>query len=271
MKKIFYFIFAMTFLASCNYNQDKIEELERQLDSVKSVNLEGNDKILELLETMDGVQEMVDEIKQKENILSSNKLNGEQKQKLKDDIESIKNRLQDYKDKIANLQSSLNSQIAANSKLKNIISNLEQTVKNQESEINNLNSQIADIKTYVTKVEEDNQKLTQELNNKTSEVATLNNKIENIEIENDKAYYIIGTGKDLKTSGIVAKKKIGKLEKELAVEISKKSIRSISIDSKFKILSSHPDASYQITAQGLEIIDYKKFWSITDFLVIQKK
>ena len=86
---------------------------------------------------------------------------------------------------------------------------------------------------------------------------------------------MIGTSKELKTSGIVKSGEVlADFNKDLFTKIDIRKVTEISILSKkAKILSSHPSTAYKFTGdkkviQALQILDYKSFWSNSKYLVI---
>ncbi|HWY39117.1 MAG TPA: hypothetical protein VNY73_11195, partial [Bacteroidia bacterium] len=98
------------------------------------------------------------------------------------------------------------------------------------------------------------------------------------------AYYVIGTGKELKQKGITEKEGgfigLGKttevkkdFNKDYFTKIDISQTTSIPIGAKkIKILSTHPSNSYKLVGEKpvekLEITNAEEFWSASKYLVI---
>ncbi len=111
-----------------------------------------------------------------------------------------------------------------------------------------------------------------ELANKDAELTDLRGKV-------SMAYYYVGTSKDIKTNAIFGKKNINpNVKMTVFTRIDDiNELRQIETKSaKADVMSPHPTGSYTINNKNpknlvVEIKDPEKFWSVTRFLVIQKK
>ena len=95
-------------------------------------------------------------------------------------------------------------------------------------------------------------------------------------------YYIFGTSKELKeakvvTGGFISSPKILKesIDKSIFIKIDIRDVKEIPVYAKkAKVLSDQPKDSYTIAKDAnsqvvIKINDYKKFWSLGQFLIIQ--
>ena len=146
-----------------------------------------------------------------------------------------------------------------------------------EAQLNEKDIQITDLK---NKVEQLNIELT-------NLVVNYENLEQESQVKTEKlnlAYYVIGTGKELKQKGITEKEggfvglgKVTELKKDFnkeyftKIDVSQTTVIPIGAK-KIKILSTHPSSSYKLVGQKpvekLEIINADDFWSVSKYLVI---
>jgi len=284
MKTIFKFL-AVTIIfcaaiinVSCGNGKEKeanplADSLSGDNSNLKGQLTEKEQALQEFVGAFNEIQTNLNEIKEKEKIVSANTQSGDVKSKeeqIKQDIQSIYDLMSKNKSRINSL----------NKKLKNSntkIAGLEQMIATLEAQLNEKDVQINDLKNKI-------EQLNIELSN-----ITVN--YENLETENqvkteklNLAYYVIGTGKELKQKGITEKEggfiglgKITELKKDFnkdyftKVDITQTTTIPIGAK-KIKILSAHPSSSYKLIGQKpvekLEITNTDDFWSVSKYLVI---
>lgn len=284
MKTSMKFIAALILLAgsllqsSCTGKNEK--EANPLADSLASdnSNLKGelSEKevaLQEFVNAFNDIQSNLNEIKEKEKIVTTNTQGGDVKSKeeqIKQDIQSIYELMAKNKSRIASL----------NKKLKNSntkIQGLEQMIATLESQLNEKDVQIGDLK---NKIEE----LNIELSNITVNYENLEKESEAKTEKLNLAYYVIGTAKELKEKGITTKEGgivgLGKTT-EIKKDFNKDYFTKVDISQtntiplgakKVKILSSHPSNSYKLVGEKpvekLEITNADDFWSVSKYLVI---
>ena len=219
------------------------------------------------------IQSNLDEIKAKEKIVTNASKDGDVKSKedqIKQDIQSIYDLMQKNRARIASLQSKLKT---ANTK----IDGLEQMIAGLQTQLNDKDAQIGDLKN--------------QLEQKNIELSNLNTNYQNLEQDNqgkvqqlNTAYYIIGTGKELKEDGVTSKEGgfigLGKtmelkpdFNKDKFTKIDITQVTSIPIGAKkAKVLTTHPSSSYKLTGEkpvkSIDISNATDFWSSSKYLVI---
>jgi Chromosome segregation ATPases len=288
MKKFFIAIAAIVFAASCG-NKQEVEKLKQEnlklseLVSVKDTTL--NNIFLSLSE----IEENLDAVKQKQNVITVNTKSGELskdvKERIKDDIAQINELLEKNKKTIANLQSTAKKLKAANLKiegLEKLIEQLNQQIGEKDAEIAQLkeqlvklNFQVAELNTRVDTLSANKKRLEENVEAKTNELNT--------------GYYVIGQQKELAEKGVIDRKGgfigIGRTSTVNAninissfTKIDIRTFEGMEINHKnVKILSTHPSDSYKLVVDDhnyckeLQILDAKKFWSSSKYLIITYK
>ena len=284
MKKTKHFAFFViiiltNFLVSnCSKGSDDSENSIK--DSIENVsgNLNGNlnekdAAIQELVSSFKEIQENLNDIKEKEKIISKVTSDGDVKSKedqIKEDIQSIYDLMAKNKDRIASLSKKLK-----NSKLK--IEGLEKMIENMQATLNLKDSEIEELKTKI-------EGLNVELSNLTTNYKAVENESnQKTEIINT-AFYAIGTSKELKENNVITKEGgiigLGKTTK-LSSDFNKEYFTKINIEKttsinlgakKIKMLTTHPSSSYKLVGEKpiekLEITNTKEFWSTSKYLVI---
>ena len=285
MKKFLIAIAIVVFAASCG-NKQEVDKLKAenqklsQLVSVKDTTL--NNIFMSLSE----VEENLEAVKQKQNIISVTTKQGELsrdvKDRIKDDIAQINELLEKNKQTIANLQGTAKKLKAANLKidgLEKMIAELTRQNGEKDAEIaslkeqlTKLNFQLAELNTRVDTLTTRKQALEENVTARTNELNT--------------AYFVIGSQKELEQKGIINRSGgfigIGKtstvnanVNLDAFTKIDIRTFQGIEIGHKnVKILSTHPSDSYNLKVDsknfcsGIEITNSKKFWQSSKYLVI---
>ena len=219
------------------------------------------------------IQANLDEIKAKEKIVSGNTQSGDVKSKeeqIKADIQSIYDLMGKNKSRIASLNKKLKN---ANTK----IQGLEQMIMNLEAQLNEKDVQIGDLKNKIEQLNIELSNITVNYQNVEQESAVKTEKL-------NTAYYVIGTGKELKQKGVTEKEGgfigLGKttelkkdFNKDYFTKIDASQTTTIPIGAKkIKIITVHPSGSYRLIGQKpvekLEITNVDEFWGASKYLVI---
>src|SRR6201981_2786619 len=219
------------------------------------------------------IQANLDEIKSKEKIVTGASQGSDVKSKeeqIKQDIQSIYDLMAKNKARVASLSKKLKT---ANTK----IDGLEKMIAGLESQLNEKEGQITDLKN--------------QLEQKNIELSNLTTNYQNLEQDNqgkttqlNTAYYIIGTGKELKADGVTEKEGgfigLGKsmeikkdFNKDKFTKIDITQVSSIQLGAKkVTILTNHPSSSYKLVGekpvQKIDITNATDFWSSSKYLVI---
>ena len=246
-----------------------------------------NDEMNQFFETLNEIEDNLAKVSSKfgsveELRRGKTEIRNDVKMKINDQINDINNMLSDNKQRLNALSKKLSESGAENTKLKEYIEKLQTRIEEQENEI----------QTLVTELEQ-KKIIIENLNTNVAELTKANTEKEQIIAkqiaESNKVYYIVGTYDELKEAGIVTKTGgfigIGKkqqitndLNTALFTQTDKTKTNIININKeKVKILSRHPEGSYELVMDGnkvcsaIKITNYNEFWKYTDYLVITTK
>jgi DNA repair exonuclease SbcCD ATPase subunit len=275
----------LSVITSCgNGGADEENPLADSLSGVNS-ELQGKltDKemaIQQFVNTFNDIQSNLNEIKEKEKIITLSTKNGDVKSKeeqIKEDIQAIYELMGKNKSKINSLNKKLKT-------AKSKITGLEQLIANLEAQLNEKDLQITDLK---NQIEQLNIELSN-LNLNYEDLALKYNEVsEEVDVKTTKlntAYYVIGTSKELKENGVITKEGgfigIGK-SAQLKQDFNKDYFTKVDITKftnlpiaakKAKVITSHPSSSYKLngekTIESIEIKNSEEFWSTSKYLVI---
>lgn len=284
MKRIIIALLIVPFFVGCN--QKELKQLKEQNQQLTVMAQEKDSSINDFIGALNTIEENLEIIKQKENIIAVNaeNPNQSQKQKIASDLTSINNLLEQNKLKIEELNKKLNNSWYQNSKLRKLTDRLKAELETKEGEIVVLNDKVAKLN---IEVESLNGKVT-ELNGTVLALNTENEdkakQISNSTNELNTAYYVFGTSKELAEKNVISKDGgfigIGKtavLSKDFntsefeKIDITKTTTIPV-IGKKISLVTNHPTSSYKVegaeTVEGITILDPVEFWKSSKYLVV---
>ena len=291
MKKIFLTMLAALPLlfAACNGEDPEKAAAIQRADSLQSIVDAKDGEIDALFEVLNEIETNLSEISARYSKVNTLKqgnpeMNSRVKGQITDQLAVIDGMLAQNKQKIASLNSKIASLGQENSKLQEFVDNLNQRISDQETQISNLMNELSVSKATIQQLSENVTDLTKANQEKEDYIAYQTN-------EANKAYYIVGSFKDLKEMGIVNKSGgfigIGKKQNTSAdMDVSKfqtidrTKVTTIAIGQrKAQVISKHPEGSYELvydekdskTVAYLTIKDVNAFWRFTDYLVVSTK
>jgi chromosome segregation ATPase len=281
----------ISLMVACNTESTtkKIAKLETATDSLVTVIFERDSLINEMIEAFNEIELDLAFIREQRNMIS---VTSDDEELGKDKKEQI---IQDVKDLATLLEESRKRIITLNSKLKKSGIN----VASLEKQIVDLNSNLETRNTEILA-------LTEELEKKNYEVGVLNDQVQvlettkieqemRIKVQEDelndmnKAYYALGTSKELKEKGVVTKEggflgmgRIKMLNKNIDEndfsEIDIRRTQSIPVNSeKVNLISEHPNGSYEFvkdTTNHIEMLAINnpdEFYKFTRYIVLEVK
>lgn len=275
---------AAIMLAGCSGNGQK-----SQVDSLTIITAQYeeassfNDSLLLL---MGDIYAGLDSINMQEGLLYNAEKSGEgvdRRASIRQNLAGIKERLQQNRDILSQMQSKLDNSTGNNSVLKKTIAELQTRIDQQEQKIADLNAQlesanlqIADLNDEVTRGKEDLAAETEAKEKAQAETQAA-------EAEANKVYYAIGTNKELKQNGLLEKKFLGATKVMQGDDVNmsyftsadKRNLSMINTNGKkVKIWSNMPEGSYEIIDNGsgtqtVKITNPTQFWSRSPYLIIQ--
>lgn len=280
---------AISLVASCGSKNDSTSSIEKERDSLLTVNSQQQMILDNMTSTMAEISMSLDSIAIQEQMIIrgvdelGNPLN---KKDLKSKLTSLSEIIKNQREKMASMEATMKADKTAMGQLKNIIAYLNASLEQKDLEIQKLRSEIdsknfniSQLRTHVTNLKDT--------------VATVQNEnaeqkvqIAKQDASLNEVYYIIGTKDQLinagvisKTGTIIKKTKVNfsSLNKSVLTKADRRNLKNITINGKSpKILSEAPKGSYSLDKGGnssvLTINDSEKFWSANNkILVIQIK
>ncbi len=274
-------------LVYSSYSRERNEQIALMEDQRVSYELQMTTRdstINSWLMVFDQIEKDLNVIKQKEDIISvrssDTEFSKERKEQILEDIRLINTLLDNNKKRIAQLSAQLKKSGTEITGLKNMIANLEASILQREEEISGLKLALVEKDFEIGQL---NNQMTELHITVTQQTETISSQTE----EMNKAYLAFGTYKDLKEKGIVTKEGgfLGLGRREALIDDSPDSLftriditetRMIPVNSKnAKLITSHPTGSYEIIAEGenmiagIEIKDPNEFWKISRYAVVE--
>ena len=267
-------------LSMCtNINSDDTE-LQVKNDSLERIINTKDSAIFTVIETFNEIEKNLNSIKAKENIISLTIRDVEnpqtREQRINEDINLIYELMLENKERVAHLQEQLKRAQINNLDLQNTINNLQLKLAEKNAEILQLRQNLLDMNITIDEL------------TYTLDTLIFDNQIKSsiIEAQDESlntAYYLLGSGKELKNMEVLDKKGvfigIGKninenFNKEhfTKIDIREKTSFTFNNSKKIDILTTHPSTSYTIygnrPVDSLTIDNTDEFWSISKYLII---
>ncbi len=269
------------------YNREHkklLNQMETQKTSLTDKVTARDSVIGEWITTFDDIEKNIAMIKEKEKLITANSSNTEisndKRLQVLEDIKTINTLLEQNKKKIASLNAQLKKSGGTIKVLQNKITELEASMKQNENEITELKTALVDKKFEV-------EQLNTQMIVMQDTIARKDEKISTQTYEMNKAFYTVGTYKELKVKGLLTKEGgfigLGKTESltenfpdNSFVQIDITVVKSISVNSKnAKLISEHPAGSYEFIRdkdkkiESIEIKDPAQFWKSSKYAVVE--
>lgn len=209
------------------------------------------------------------------------KENPTQRTKILADLASVQRTLKERREQLAKLESQLEQSSLYTDELKS-------TVKILHNQINTQAKDIATLRTQLTKANETIDSLNSAVDSLNNTVAAINDNLDSAQTKSQQlanelntCFYAIASKSELKEhqiieTGFLRKSKLmkGDFDHGFFTLSDKRTLKEIPTHSgKIKILTNHPQDSYEITGDSrnktIRLLNPEKFWSLTNYLVIQ--
>lgn len=288
MKKLVWLFFTVL-LIGCQQKQQQIDRLSALRDSLAQVSSEKDSAIVEFLTGFNEIQANLDSIKTAEKLVTINsarpgELGSSQKKQILEDIALLNQLIQKNKDLVASLQKKLTNANSKIGQLQGMVSEFEKMVETLNARIEEKDAEIAQLTKEVQRLNIDISQLTEQVQKVTQESQEKSETIESQVRELNRAFYAIGTAKELtennileKTGGVLGMGRTMKMKKDFNREyFSEVDIRYFTVlplmVKKARVISVHPVTSYHITgektADTLFIDNPKEFWKASKYLLL---
>lgn len=281
MKKVVLGAFVALFAVSCN--QDKIDALTQQVDSLQQVNDMNEQKMNSYFALITEVQSNLRNIKQTElGILDeaqgSEGVNSDSKQKIQQDFESIHRAFQDSRTKLDSMENALKKAEGKLPYLRGLVAGLQKDLKASEKTIKDLKAQLDEKNIKIASLDSTVASISA-IRDSINEVNAANMAaIQQQDEELNTAYYFLANKKTLKEKGL-KNLQGATINESLCTKVDIREFKELPLGAKKAvILTNHPTNSYSLVKSPgddknliLKITNYKTFWSVSKKLVIQVK
>lgn len=278
---------------SCGSKSQEDSALEKERDSLQSVNAQQQMILDDITTTMAEISMSLDTIAVHESMIirrvdeNGNPLS---KKQLKSKLSTLSEIIINQREKMAEMERAMTEGKSSIVQLKSIIAYLNASLEQKEAEIRQLkvevdskNFRISRLNSHVSNLEDTVAFVRQE-NEEQRQQMELQSEQHNLAM--NEVFYIVGTKEQLISNGVLSKSgtifkkskiNFASIDKSVLTKADKRILKSIEIHGKSpKILSEEPSSSYTME-KGTEmsiltIIDPEKFWSTNNrILVVQIK
>lgn len=271
-------------LFSCNGNNEKEQQSLAEISKQElATALNERDQLLALVKE---VSAGLNEIKQLENIMTvaANQPaeNPAQKSRILADMASLKEKIRQRKAQLDEMEGKLQKSTINNKELRETIDALRTQIDSQMDEIESLRKQLTAANEYIGELNNTVDSLNTTVTAVTDERDAAQDASEKFENELNTCFYAVATKSQLKEhniieSGFLRKTRLmkGDFDKGFFVISDKRTLTTLPLNaSKVKILSNHPEKSYELIDENgqktLRITNPDEFWSLSNYLVVQK-
>ncbi len=287
MRKIIFSVLAIILMASCSGNSEKIKQLQYENDSLTAVTTQTKEEFDQLLSTLNIIEDGFDKIKEQENYLviqsQSSDINLSAQQRLKDDIDFINQTLIKNKEELEKLKKLYNQSNLKSQQMKNKIDKLTEDLDQKTARINMLQEELAKKDVEISKLNSALKEYTGMVSQLNVENQQQRTTIKTQDKELNRGWYVFGTKSELKEQGIISggglfnKKKLLEtgFNKDYFTPVDVRNFKELPLEApKAKVLTNMPEGSYALIKGDnknltLVITDYKAFWSLSKYLVIE--
>jgi len=286
MKKTALIIFTALAIASCNQKKTNADEsTQHENDSLQALLSEKDSTLSAYMQSFLEIEQTLDSINlRQKNIYIRTEGESEISTSVIDEINKeitgINRLLDKNTKKITALNTEINKNAGKNKKLEDMVSNLNQQITSKQDELSFLNSKLNSMNIKVFQLQT------------TISLLNAQNEAQAAIIEKNKeslhrAFYILGTSKDLQKDNIIDKKGgllgMGRtqglnndFDGNKFVKVDYTQLGNIPINCrKIQIITTHPTNSYRLvkengTIKDLVITNADDFWKASKYLVIVK-
>jgi chromosome segregation ATPase len=288
MKKLIYGCVCLCLLASCNVKDSKeYKELQAQRDSLLQKNSSEASEVTELMAIVNEVEDNFSQIKEAEKYLTvqtqtKGELNSDTKARISENFNMIKEILKKNKEDLDKLNKRLGASKGEMSGLRKTLDRLNKELEERSATILQLQNTLAQKDQEIANLNLNVDNLSRKVDDLSDTNTSQAGKISEQDKALNTAYYVFGTSKELKehkiiSGGFLSSTKVLKdaFDKNYFIKVDIRDLKEVPVYAKKgKLLSNHPEGSYVFEKDNkgelvLKIKDYKSFWSLGQFLVVQ--
>jgi predicted RNase H-like nuclease (RuvC/YqgF family) len=288
MKRYLILLLIPLFFA-CGESQEE-KDLKAKVDSLTSVTGVDAQTINEYLRAFNEIQANIDQIKEKEKIISTRaggdvELEGSDVEAINEDITSIYKLMTENKEKLSYLKNKLRKSDKKLSDFQKTITRLTEEMNQKDKDISELRTALENKNVKIAELEQNLQSISENNTSLQEQTENQNQTISEQDAALNAAYYIVGNKTELAETGVITTegsfigiggvKKINESSDAFKkIDIRNNKVISLNGTSKVLLLTSHPDGSYKYNQDengsyvSLEVLDVEKFWRVSKYLVI---
>ena len=284
MKKAILFAgVALVAATSCNPWQGEIDQANKTSDSLRTVLAEERQISQQMSDLFEEVNANMKQIKEVELGVLNDKgqEGGTNKATIQEDFKLISERIQQSNQKINELEEKLAKSNGQLNRLRGTIGKLKKQLAESQAEMAKLKEELEAKNIKIADLENANIAANERIDSVNAVSAQQAAAIAAQDAELNAVYYLAADKATLKNKGLLerALKKGGDIRSSDFTKVDKRDFTELDLKTKKAvILSRHPLTSYTLLPKSaedktlvLKIKDYNRFWSTSDYLIIQTK
>jgi len=270
-------------LLACNDTKKVEQRAQQERDSLMQIIDAKETELNTIMSSINEIQEGFRQINEAEGritLANGNPEASSYRESVRDNMNFIKQTMQENRDKIAQLKQLLKTSSVNADKLTQTIENLQKQLDGQTQYVQELEARLAEKDILIAEQGEQISTLTEGVNTLQQENAQKQQTIDTQDKDLHAAWFVFGTKAELKEQKILQKGDVlrgNDFNKDYFTRIDTRIDKEIRLYSKSaELLTSHPTGSYRLERDQkkeytLRITDPEKFWSASKYLVIQVK
>lgn len=282
------FVAAISFV-SCNNRKAQINSITQERDSLIAMLSERDSMALEMNNYIEVIASSLDSIKEAEGIYTLTRTPEGvmlQKDEIKNNLDLLENVLHRQRGRIEDLEAMLRESRDSTNTLIVLIKHLYAQIDEKDAQIKKFASELDDMNKQISTLRNRERTIRKDLNEAYKTIDQQNEIIDEqkgvLDGTNDMlntGFFLAASKKELQSMGILSR---GLLSQKLVYSnidpsqfdvIDMRELHEITFEKPFKVLSSMPEDSYvierNVDSYILKITDPGKFWSISQYLIVQ--
>ena len=259
------------------------KELQANIDALNVELSQANSEMENVMGILNEVQEgfqQINEAENRVNVQNAENAPANVKEQVKADLAFIQAKLKENRERIAELEARAAQGDKTAASLRRTIKSLKAELAAKAEQIAALQAEIEAKNLRIQQLDGEVANLTNDKNALTAKNAANEQVIASQDKAMNQAWYVIAKRKALKEQNILKMGDVmeqADVVKEDFIEIDIRNVAEIPVGAKkARILSAHPEGSYEIVAGEdgravVKILDPQTFWSVTRYLVVRAK
>lgn len=289
MKRItFAFLTSLLILTSCGpiVLKKELDAANEVNDSLRIMQAAVEQEMNMYLKAINEIQTTMEEIKQKEQILTMKKadedLTASDMQLINEDLKSLGKMLEDNRNELQKLKNQAQKSTFHIKELQKTIKMLTERLDEESKKVLSLTEELEAKNILLSEISEQLQTKEENIRQLEDKTNQQQQQLEQQETVLNSAWYAFGSKKELREQGILNRRGTFSQQRVLENDFNKDYFVKIDVrqtteiplySSKAKILTTHPTSAYTLERKGKEyvlvIVDYKEFWSVSRYLVVE--